>query len=163
MRSQARLSEGDGARRQRPAPACCPAPRCGRHGRRKNAVCVNAWADAGAKRAMTFPTRTLHSSARRSRAACGSATPRAGYGGPWERQAARRRAALRAIELCRTAALGGPSAYGDSHASRDGQASNGDGHRHLMLPERSHGRSSAGVGPRVHAAGVLTSVMAPAS
>ncbi len=43
---------------------------------------------------MTFPTRTLHSSARRSRAACGSAPQVAGGGGPWERQAARRRVAL---------------------------------------------------------------------
>ncbi len=38
---------------------------------------------------MTFPTRTLHSSARRSHAACGSTPPSAGGGGRWERQAAR--------------------------------------------------------------------------
>ncbi len=43
-----------------------------------------------AKRAMTFPTRTLHSSARRSRAACGSGPPVAGCVGSWEQQAARR-------------------------------------------------------------------------
>ncbi len=35
------------ARRQRPATACSPGQRCGRHGRREHAVCVNAWAAAG--------------------------------------------------------------------------------------------------------------------
>ncbi len=35
-----------GARRQRPAAACSPGSRCGRHDRREDAVCVNAWADA---------------------------------------------------------------------------------------------------------------------
>ncbi len=39
---------------------------------------------------MTFPTRTLHSSARRSRAVYGGAQQVAGGGGPWERQRARR-------------------------------------------------------------------------